>query len=162
MSSELITIDPGKKTGWATFFTARLSAAGVAKSEDLFRPVRRDAYGEPCGELPIPLLPSETTVLIELPRWYPHDHTDVNDLIDLAVLVGEVKRFYEALGCKVKLVWPRTWKGNAPKDVTNRRTVAALSPEELSRVPVRPRAKTPDHNLLDAIGLGLSELGRLR
>ena len=160
--THMIDIDPGKKTGWAVFEGRTLSSAGVSKSEDLFRPTRRDARGEPCGELPEPLFPAETLVLIEMPRWYPRDHKDVNDLLDLAVQVGEIKRFYESQRCTVKLVWPRSWKGNVPKDVTNRRTVAALSPEELARVPVRPRAKTPDHNCLDAIGLGLHELGRLR
>lgn len=157
----LISIDPGKTTGYASFSDAVLLSAGTAPRADLFAPVTRDAYGRPTGALPFPLFPLETLVLIELPRWYPHDHTDVNDLIDLAVLVGEIKRHYEAMDCVVELVWPRTWKGSAPKDVTNRRTVAALSEVEESRLPVRPRARTYDHNMLDAVGLGLWELGRL-
>ncbi len=149
MTRHVLTFDPGKKTGWSSFLDGRLIAAGVCKREDLF--------SELGG-----LVPSGTLVLVEHPRWYPHDHTDVNDLLDLAVLVGEIKRHYEAMGCTVKLVWPRSWKGNVPKDVTNRRTVAALDPVEVALMPRRPRAKDFDHNMLDAIGLGLHELGRLR
>jgi hypothetical protein len=42
------------------------------------------------------------------------------------------------------------------------RILSRLTPEELAVVPVRPRARTVDHNCADAIGLGLWKLGRLR
>lgn len=142
----LLTLDPGNITGVAVFFGKTLVSAAAYKKRDVFIPIVRD---------PAP-------VLIETPRWYPHDHSDVNDLLDLSVYVGELKRFYEAMGCVVELVWPRTWKGNVPKKITNRRTVAALSPEEVALLPRRPRAKDHDDNMLDAVGLGLWKLGRLR
>jgi hypothetical protein len=86
----------------------------------------------------------------------------VNDLIDLAVQVGEFKEFYRRQGGLVELVFPRTWKGNVPKEIMTARILKQLTPEELKHVPVRPRAKTPDHNCVDAIGMGLNRLGRLR
>lgn len=151
MRTNLLTIDPGNVTGWASFVRSHLVAAGVKKKQGKF-----------IVGLPEIFTLEPPLVLIEMPRWYPHDHSDVNDLLDLSVFVGELKRFYEATGCVVELVWPRTWKGNVPKEITNRRTIAALTPGEVALVPLRPRAKTPDHNCLDAIGLGLWKLGRLR
>ena len=151
----LISIDPGKSTGWAVFADRTLTLAGVDKKSDLFRATSPTIPGGI-------VLASETRVLVELPRWYPHDYKDVNDLLDLCVLVGEVKRFYEAQSCKVELVFPRTWKGTVPKPIHNKRVLAALTPDELALLPRRPRAKDVDHNCVDAVGLGLWKLGRLR
>lgn len=152
----LLTIDPGNITGWACFTDKELEAAGVMKKAESFTIAPQTGVRRRSGVWRPDL------VLIETPRWYPHDHSDVNDLLDLSVFVGELKRFYEANGCVIELVWPRTWKGNVPKKITNRRTVAALSPEEVALLPRRPRAKDFDNNMLDAIGLGLWKLGRLR
>lgn len=146
----LISIDPGKHTGFADFLGPKLRTAGVLNEKDLF------------SQLPMTPYPFTTLVLIEHPRWYPRDQKDVNDLLDLAVLVGEIKRYYEMSSCKVELVWPRTWKGAAPKEITNARTVRSLSPAEITFLPKSPRAKNYDHNMLDAIGLGLWKLGRLK
>lgn len=157
----LLILDPGNLTGWACFTDEKLVAAGTVKKADAFvggcggdRASVRYAWAYQHWRPDL--------VLIEVPRWYPHDHSDVNDLLDLSVYVGELKRFYEAMGCVVERVWPRTWKGNVPKEITNRRTLAALSPGELELLPRRPRAKDHDHNMLDAVGLGLWKLGRLR
>lgn len=143
----LLAIDPGRTTGWASFRGGALVVAGTST-------------GASAGLVSLPGV-GAWGVLIEMPRWYPHDHKDVNDLLDLSVRVGELKHHYEGLGHSVELVWPRTWKGNAPKEITNRRTVEALTLEEVALLPRRPRAKTHDHNLLDAVGLGLWKLGRL-
>ena len=151
----LISIDPGNNTGWAVFADRVLTLAGVDKKASLFRPVTPRIPGGV-------VLAFETSVLVEIPRWYPHDQVDTNDLIDLAVLVGEVKRFYESQSCKVELVFPRTWKGSVPKPIHNKRVLAALTPGELALLPRRPRAKDHDHNCVDAVGLGLWKLGRLR
>lgn len=146
MTDHLIAVDPGKKTGVARFESGRLVEAYVAEPAAL---LERKIYPPP-------------RVVIENPRWYPYDHKDVNDLLDLAVLVGRYQQHFAGQGAQVELVWPRTWKGTAPKKVTNMRALAALSPEELAVVPLRPRAKDVDNNVADAIGLGLWKLGRLR
>ena len=154
----LISIDPGNNTGWAVFHvpapgtTARLLSAGVEKKADLFHPTSPRIPGGI-------ILASATLVLIELPQ---HVKVPVMDLITLAVGVGEIKRFYEAQSCRVELVWPRTWKGTVPTPVHNKRVLAALTPEELALLPRRPRAKDVDHNCVDAVGLGLWKLRRLR
>jgi hypothetical protein len=53
-------------------------------------------------------------------------------------------------------VLPNKWKGNLPKKICKDRCKAVLTPEELARV------KTEDHNVWDAIGIGLWYLGRLK
>lgn len=149
----LIAIDPGRTTGWAvfedsTYVKKQLCMCGSLKKAELWDCIRT--------------LRVLHRAVIELPRWYPHDQKDVNDLIDLAVQVGEVKHFLEAARCEVELVWPRTWKGNVKKEIMTERILSRLTPDELALVPLRPRARTPDHNAVDAIGLGLWKLGRLR
>lgn len=139
----LLTFDPGRRTGWSKFVGQRLVAAGLLKA------------GRP--ELGMP-----QQVVIELPRWYPHERkVDVQDLIELGVKVGWLKGFYRSLGVEAELVLPTTWKGSVPKEIHNRRVLEALTEEELQIVPRRPRAKDHDHNIVDAVGIGLWKLGRM-
>jgi hypothetical protein len=90
-------------------------------------------------------------VVIEYPVAYPHSKTNPNDLIKLAIQVGEYSGFYRRLvGAPVTLVKPATWKGQLPKSVTEKR-VRAKFPEAakyLDPLPVSTR-----HNVSDAIGL---------
>lgn len=149
---KLLTFDPGRMTGWARFVDNQLVEAGTMKPyEHGVRAAFEDADVPDIADL----------VVIENPRWYPHKTKgDVNELLDLAVLVGQLEGFFEKT--KVELVSPRTWKGTVPKEIHNRRVLAALRPEELAVLPKRPRAKDYDHNMTDAVGLGLWKLGRMR
>lgn len=102
-------------------------------------------------------------VIIENPRWYPREKKiDVNDLLDLAEMVGRLHQHYLQRLCKVELVWPRTWKGTRPKDVHHRQIMKVLGMKEVERMPKTPRSKKYDPNMLDAVGLGLWKLGRMR
>lgn len=145
----MITIDAGtkKNCGYAVFKGKELAWANVFSVEE----VMLHASSEP-GEL----------VVIEVPRFYQHDHKDPNDLIDLAVNVGQFKRHFELQRCRVKLIWPRSWKGNIAKELMTKRILGKLTVYELARMPVRPRARTHDHNMVDAVGIGLVEVGRMR
>lgn len=151
----LITIDPGRDTGWAAFSNKSLVEARVIAKADLFEGTVHAGWALPywMGLLPL--------VLIELPQ---HVKAPVMDLITLAVGVGEYKRFYESQGCVVQTVWPTTWKHSVPKEIHNQRVLAALRDAELDLLPKRPRSKknSYDHNMLDAVGMGLWKVGRLR
>lgn len=135
----LIAIDPGKTTGWALFMGGKLCvAAPSVQSASIAGPFE---------------------VIIELPRIYPGGGKgDPNDIVDLAVLVGKFAERYKS--GTVHLVTPRQWKGNVPKKIHQPRILKKLSPEELAVMPKRPRAKDYDHNMVDAVGLGLFHLGR--
>ncbi len=155
----LLSFDPGIRksspaTGWAWFVSNRLAQAGRMSGS---------VYTEPPSEKPAALDLRPPLVVIEQPRWYPAERDiDVNDLLDLSVLVGNIQAFYVLRGARVELVPPRSWKGNVRWDITCRRVVQALSEEERAVLPRRPRAKDYDHNVLDSVGLGLWKLGRYR
>jgi hypothetical protein len=148
----ILSFDPGttKGSAWARFVDSKLCEVGIRREGELY---------------PSPRVTQ--IVLIELPRWYPREHKiDVNDLLDLAVVVGEIRNQY--LYClEVELVFPRTWKGTVPKKIMSQRILDAFTSEEVARLPRRPRAgkKTDasayDDNILDAAGQGLWKLGRL-
>lgn len=144
----VIGIDPGKTTGWAMFCQGKLIDAHAVKDGRIIWPARDNG------------LPG-TIVVIEIPRVYPFGGKgDPNDLIDLAVLAGEYYGHYRRAGFETVLVPPRTWKGSVPKPIHNERVLAQLTPAERDLLPRRPRAKDFDHNMIDAIGLGLWQLGK--
>lgn len=140
----LLTFDPGNRTGWAKFVGQELVEAGLLKAG-------RIELGWP------------QRVVIEVPRWYPREHKiDVNDLLDLGMKAGSLRGFYaQRFGVEAEYVWPRTWKGTVPKAIHNQRVLAALTDEERARIPKKPQVKKHDHNIVDAVGIGLWKLGRM-
>ena len=100
------------------------------------------------------------SVVCELPQVYPHSKVDPNDLVRLAVRVGELKALAEHMGATVTLVLPRQWKGSVPKTIHGRRIQGQLSPWERGIYSAVPCAASKRHNVLDAIGLGIWFLQR--
>lgn len=93
--------------------------------------------------------------VIEIPQTYRIEDQkgDQQDLIDLAYKAGRIAERH-GQGNHVVLLYPREWKGQAPKHVTKRRAKAVLTSEELAIV------HGEDHNMWDAIGIGLHCLKR--
>ena len=143
-----IAIDPGKVSGWAVFDEQKeLMQASWGDSQQFKTACKLFFYTKP---------------VIEIPIAYPSRKVDPNDLIKLAIMAGEYAGYLDALGFpQAQFVKPVQWKGTVPKDVHQRRILKKLKPEELERLPKRPRAKDYDHNMLDAVGIGLWKLGRL-
>jgi hypothetical protein len=146
----ILTLDPGAASGVALWdHTGRLLAAAVLKPEQV---------------LPWVVDFAPVTVLVhERPQIYQRGKSkgDPNKLLDLygqaCTLAGEMHvRRVELL--------PAEWKGQLPKDVHHARILAGITPEERERIPhCRISAKNPhgiDHNILDAIGLGLFHFSR--
>jgi hypothetical protein len=133
-----LAIDPGIDTGWAIIdTTGTLVACGLGQDF----PTR-----------------SCRVALIEKPQVYRavSSKGNPNDLITLAILVGRYAERLTLAGVCVDLVTPASWKGQIPKDVHHARVVSGLSAAEvaiLDRGAIRPRAKTRDHNVLDAVAL---------
>ena len=57
--------------------------------------------------------------------------------------------------CKKTYFYPDQWKGSVPKPIHNKRTLDALSIKE------KTLFDTTDHNVIDAVGIGLFALGRV-
>lgn len=129
----LIAIDPGKVTGAALFRDGLLVQTATDDG---------DAPGENSGELP-----ADCEIVAERPHA-GYGKASVEDLITLAIRLGRVLGSHPA-----KLVTPVQWKGNMTKAATQARIRKVLAPAELARV-------IDDHNVFDAVGIGLWRLGR--
>lgn len=143
----MIAIDPGVK------------ACGVARFDD--RGVLRVARYEPVEELHDSLddFLYGDSLVVEMPRIYPgssQQKGDLNDLLNLAAIVGRCEALYGSM-CRER-VFPAQWKGQVPKKIMTARILSKLSKVERDCI-VHAGAK--DHNIIDAIGIGLWKLGRL-
>lgn len=150
----LLAIDPGRDTGWAT-----LSAAGTLLG---------------CG-LGAPPTEGVTRVIVERPQIYRGRASkgDPNDLITLAIQVGQYTERYASRGLKVEHVLPHDWKGSVDPEVLCRRVVASLTECErlLLETVLAPLARKPicdeltggrRHNVIDAVGIAKWSLHRSR
>jgi hypothetical protein len=143
-------VDPGKRAlGWAMWSST--FAAGLIRT-------KQKDFGRGLQEMVVQLPPGADRVVVELPRHYPYERRiRVNDLIDLAAVAG-------ACGAAgpVEFVHPATWKGQTPKPISHHRVRKALTAEEravleqaLEGIP-----ESLQHNVLDAVGIGLWRRGR--
>jgi hypothetical protein len=155
----LLAIDPGLDTGWALFSTAgQLVACGLGD------PRLSDRHR----------VADLRTVVIERPFVYPRGQTkNPNDVLSLAVNAGEWGGLYRQWA-DVKYVLPFQWKGSVPKKISHARISAKLSDAEKAVVDTamargrscaskalgRPIARSLQHNVLDAVGLGLFTVSR--
>lgn len=137
----LLAVDPGASSGWALFDVGSrvLVRAGVA------RPVLRFAGVD--------------RIAIEIPQAYPDERVPFGDLVKVAVIAGRwIGAHPEA---QVAAYFPRDWKGQLPKAIGNQRTLGELSESECAVIEY-PRDAKGRTDVLDAIGIGLVHLGRLR
>lgn len=91
--------------------------------------------------------------LVESPRSYPGREDREENLEGLRKVIAALRRI--ARPGVVRTVAPSAWKGNVPKVVHATRIFGALGQAEARIVPA-------DHNVVDAVGLGLYGLGRVR
>lgn len=94
----------------------------------------------------------------EVPQVYRFSKGDPNDLIELSAVAaacGASFQLQRVVGYK-----PREWKGQLQKEVHHPRILGQLSDAE--KATIKEKRKTYLHNVIDAIGLGLYELERMR
>ena len=145
-----MAFDPGLTTGWATFIDAKLWAAGTC-AKNFF------------DDLPeLEILPA--IIVVEKPAiWGRRSNPD--SILELALWAGTIRgAMLERCAHRAdsEYVPPVRWKGAVPKEITNERTLEQLEAGEVELMPRRPRAKDFDHNMLDAVGIGLWQLQRER
>jgi hypothetical protein len=166
----LLAVDPGISTGWALFYVS-----GPIKT-----------WMAACGNGEPPLDQKDLVqFIVEKPQVYPGTPAGkANDLITLAwgaggyyALAGKNPTMHERI-----MVRPHTWKGDVPKHVHQRRIWKTLNSQEhiladscvrgmedyirkCEEVSARKRKSLPTtghSDVMDAIGLGLYALNRLR
>jgi len=142
----LLAIDPGNVTGFALFEGKDLVTCGVLTKDQAKSRV----------------FDNVDTLVIERPKIYPGARQEVppDDLITLAILVGEIKALYRLSGVETEEVLPYAWKGQLPKDISHKRIKKCLNMKENSLVESVRVSKSNKHNMLDAVGIGLWRLGR--
>jgi hypothetical protein len=98
-------------------------------------------------------------VVIECPQFYKTSNPKAIET--LLLLVGALRERAQSKGGKVKLVHPHDWKGSVKKEAMLSRIVSKLDAAELEMLMRIPCSVSKRHNIIDAIGLGLKEVGRL-
>lgn len=140
----LLAIDPGvKRHGWGFFLDGALVACGKSPSLSL-------VVGAALDEL-----------VIELPQAYGlrgGKGEDKNDLIALAFEAGRVAGLLNPKTLHVTS--PSNWKAQVPKEIVHNRCRRVLSPAEAGLLE-GPNGRGFDHNVWDAVALGLWHLKRI-
>lgn len=154
----LLSLDPGfRYFGWAAFSGKTLQKAGRIDNrteEELFRLTQPPIFTGLVDV--IEMFQWETaTAVIEFPVVRVST-PNTEALLKLSSACGAYTSLLQAAGFSVEWVFPSTWKGSVPKKIMCRRIVDKLSPSEYSCID-KPR----DHNVLDAIGVGLWKIQRL-
>jgi len=158
----LVSIDPGVKVaGAAVFMDGKLTRACFVRAE-----TRGHAYQiatdlrAATGEADV--------VAVETPQQYPGSPVPRHAVQSLEGVVGAVSAVYAPPGSGVRVVryLPRAWKGQAPKEIMFRRILLRLTDEEAKRVPdlilSLDKKGSVYHHAIDAVGIGLHHLGRLK
>ncbi len=156
----LCCVDPGTITGWALFRKGKLTECGKLKKE----------AAEMLADIP----PVGSVGIVERPRIYSYGkkgdkaNTPDEDIVKLALLAGECRAHLRHAGCDAKYILPYDWKGHVPKPkkgeeyIIEKRVWRILDDAERAVLLATkgPRARRLDHNIVDAIGMGLQEMGR--
>jgi len=160
----LLSIDPGTTCcGWAYWRNRELSACGLSrtKATTVEARIRDHDFRLHWGT-------SIDVLVIEKPEVYQQRFWkgDPRDLIDLAMVVGGIVAQFPDVR-SVKTVFPKDWKGQLPKDVSERRTLSKLSETEKQIVKDPHVLGSPTtapqgllNNMFDALGIGLWALQR--
>ena len=147
--SSLLSIDPGLKTvGWAYWEGRELKCCGLSRTKhtDTTKQARehwahleswRDADRKIC----------------EMMVWRGgRAKASPADLLKLNIVAGHLGTEWVA---------PSTWKGFCPKSIHQPRILKALTDQERALV-MGCMPASLRHNVVDAVGIGLYYLGRLR
>jgi len=102
------------------------------------------------------------TLVVEQPQIYDNQHQkgEQRSLIELAIAAGALIHAASEDVQAVLRLQPAQWKGQVNKDVMVERIKGKLSGQETQNVEL-PKAKTLQHNVWDAVGIGLYRLRRI-
>ena len=155
----VISLDPGvKAAGVAVLIDGELDVAWLAQGkswQDTAGQAFQGLFRSKCQQDPHQYT---TKVVIERPQVYQQHKLkgNPNDLISVALMAGAFCGYAgsSAFSPKIVSVLPRDWKGQVDPDVMIERVKGKLSKEETGRVEL-PRKKDMQHNVWDAVGIGL-------
>lgn len=154
----LLAIDPGKKfLAYAIFEDGRLVEVDGIEAEKLSHLAMRISFKFR------PMAEDFDELVVEFPQVYRQTQQkgDPNDLLFLSMVSGFVIQEL-FLTPQIDLPSPKIWKGTVPKSIHNERILSQLDEAESAlfdqtKVPTGKR-----HNLIDAVGIGLWKLNKLK
>lgn len=155
--ANLLSIDPGfRYFGFALFSEGSLIRAGLSKTSSEKWEVWE---GQPPDftnliEIVQSLVWKDKVAVIEFPQVYK-ETPNPNDIVKLASACGAYTAILQSLGFTVSWVKPKDWKGTVPKEIMLKRILAKLETSEYAFI-----ENPKDHNIIDAIGVGLWKLNR--
>jgi hypothetical protein len=156
----LLAVDPGLRgCGVALFNEGRLwQVAYLRGSKDS---ADASAWGAMAAAVAAWSPGVVTEAVSEFPKVYSVGKSkgDPEDLLQLAAVVGALS---VALAVPLRVVRPYEWKRQVPKDIMAGRIAQCLEAGELAAARAGMPAKSYQHNVWDAIGIGLHAVGRLR
>lgn len=157
---DTLSIDPGRHAvGWAWWVDGVLLICGLATSPKTLG--LGSAALHLADAIPAPTAPPASPVVyVERMQFSMSRKGRVKDLLDLAFIGGVV-----AASVGPSAVHPVTalqWKGAVPKDIQRKRDSARLTPDEMRVLQwgLESMPKGLQHNVWDAVGIGLYGLGR--
>lgn len=159
-----LSVDPGiRGCGCAIFVDGELRAAAYVRNPDKTGagPGECQAMAQAIRDWFVACSNYVLNILVlEWPQTYGGraKRGDANDLFPLAGVDAALAANFPA--ANVTHYLPREWKGTVDPDVMIERIQGRLAPHELLRVEL-PSAKSLEHNVWDAVGIGLKYLGRL-
>lgn len=150
-SNTLLAVDPGtEQAGFARFEGSRLVQAELIKEKGSLKEYRAWRVAVRIGDLLVP----GASLVVEHPQVYARSPGDPDDLLALSLVVGGVLALHKG----GEIVRPREWKGQVPKNLMTARILRQLEPDERELC----KKINDNHNVLDAVGIGLWKLKRFR
>lgn len=147
----LCTVDSGAKAGAALWYQGQLQFCRLVREREIWE------WQSQIYNLCLTYQVDVTKTVVETPIVRSNQGTkvDPNKLIKLGVSAG---RLVPAFSGTVQTIIPNQWKGTLPDEVLYARIMMALTETEKALIP--DLAEGLLHNVLDAIGIGINELGR--
>lgn len=153
----IITIDPGATTGWAVFSSdGVLVDCGAGKGKNFL-------VDPPWGRFLAVAL-----VLVEVPVFYhSQEEKNPNSILTNGILSGRFLQQALERGAKIEEVSPpRKWKGTIGKPKKGQQygiekrvlREATAQESQLIKSTKSARAKSLNHNMIDAVGMGFWRL----
>ena len=158
MTKHLVSMDPGLRFCWLSFFYEGQLKSTKKVSNPIGKARGPEAWismGQACldeiGGL------QHAHMVVEIPQVYAQGKQkgDQDDITQLSGIVGAVVMALNP--ATVSHYYPREWKGQLPKETCGDRVLLTLSEGERFNV---GQYGALQHNILDAIGIGLKHLGR--
>ena len=158
MGLQLLSIDPGfRYFGYALFDSqGSLFEASLKKSKsgDWDKWTNQPPDFSLLADIILKNEWDEREAVVEFPQIYTST-PNPGDILKLGSACGAYTALLQASGFNVQWVLPKEWKGTVPKEIMVKRILAKIREEEYNNI-----SNPKDHNIIDAIGIGLWKIKR--